>query len=101
MDGQNAPRSNLLPWKPSPSLARSTWKIPQSSVKRCSPTDAETDGWGAEDVSKDAVDGFFPVLVDPIEQRSKCSRSRGLVEQPLSLDPGRLCLLSVDNVVVL
>jgi hypothetical protein len=47
-------------------------------------TDAETDSWGAEDMSKDAVDGFF---VDPIEQRSKClHRVLGLALQPLSTE---------------
>ena len=34
-------------------------------------------------MSKDAVDGFFPVLVDPIEQHSKClHRVLGLAQQP-------------------
>jgi hypothetical protein len=39
-----------------------TRKIPQSSVK----TDVETDGWGAEDVAKDAVAEFLPVPLDLI-----------------------------------
>ena len=62
-------------------------------------SDAETDGWGAEDVAEDAVVQFLPVLFDLIEQRSKClHRVLGLVQQPLSLDPGCLCLLNVDSV---
>src|ERR1700722_6783941 len=35
-------------------------------------TDAESDGWGAEDMAEDAVVEFFPVLIDLIEQHSKC-----------------------------
>src|ERR1700759_3350434 len=62
-------------------------------------TNAETDGWGAEDVAKDAVVEFLPVLVDPIEQRSKrLHRILRLVQQPLSLNPGRLGLPNVDSV---
>jgi len=35
-------------------------------------TDAESDGWGGEDMAEDAVVEFFPVLIDLIEQHSKC-----------------------------
>ena len=34
-------------------------------------TDAETDGWGAEDVANNTVVDFLPLLVDPIEQPFK------------------------------
>ena len=62
-------------------------------------TDTETDSWGAEDVAKDMVVEFFLVIVDPIEQCSKCLHCiLGLVQQPLSLNPGLLCLLSIDSV---
>ena len=46
-------------------------------------TNAKSDGWGAEDVAKDTVVEFFPVLVDPIKQSSKClHRVLGLVQRP-------------------
>jgi len=61
--------------------------------------DAESDGWGAEDIAEDAVVEFFPVLIDLIEQHSKCLHHLPrLVQQPLSLNPGHLSLLNVDSV---
>ena len=52
-------------------------------------TDAETDGWGAEDVAKDTVVEFVPVLIDLVEERSKClHRLLRLVQQPLGRNPG-------------
>ena len=63
-------------------------------------TDAERDGWGAEDVTKDAVVEFFPVLIDTIEQCCKClHRVLRIAQQSLSLNPGCLNLLNVDSVV--
>jgi len=61
--------------------------------------DAESDGWGAEDMAEEAVVEFFPVLIDLIEQHSKCLHPLSrLVQQPLSLNPGRLSFLDVDSV---
>ena len=34
-------------------------------------TDAETDGWGVDDMANDTVVDFLPLLVDLIEQPSK------------------------------
>ncbi len=62
-------------------------------------TDAESDGWGAEDVAEDAVVEFLPVFLDFIEQHSKrLRRLLRLVQQHLSLNPVRLSLLNVDSV---
>jgi hypothetical protein len=62
-------------------------------------TDAETDGWGSEDVTKDAVIELLPVLVDLTEQRYKCHhRLLRLGQQPLGPNPGPLGLLNIDNV---
>jgi hypothetical protein len=62
-------------------------------------TDAESDGWGVEDIAEDAVVEFLPVLIDLIEQHSKCLyRPLCLVQHPLSLNPGRRSLLNVDSV---
>jgi hypothetical protein len=62
-------------------------------------TNAESDGWGAEDMAKDAVVEFLPVLIDLLEQQSKClHRPLRLVQQSLNLDPGCLSLLNVDCV---
>ena len=62
-------------------------------------TNTKTDGWRAEDVAKDMVTKYFPVLVDLIEKCCECLHCvLGLVQQPLSLDPGCLCLLSANSV---
>jgi hypothetical protein len=62
-------------------------------------TDAESDGWGVEDIAEDAVVEFLPVLIDPIEQHYKCLyRPLCLFQHPPSLNPGRRSLLNVDGV---
>ena len=50
-------------------------------------------------MAENAVVEFSPVLFDPIEEHSKgFYRLLCLVQQPPSLDPGRLSLLNVDSV---
>ena len=62
-------------------------------------TDTESNGWGVEDMAEDAVVEFLPVLIDLIEQHSKCLyRPLCLVHQPLGLNPDRPSLLNVDIV---
>ena len=62
-------------------------------------TEAESNGWGTEDMAEDATVKFVPVLIDLIEQHPKrLYRLLCLVQQPLSLNPGRLSLLNVDSV---
>ncbi|KAF8804647.1 hypothetical protein BYT27DRAFT_7213787 [Phlegmacium glaucopus] len=52
--------------------------------------------WGVEDMAKDVVVEFVPVLIDPIEQHSIAFSA--LVQQPLSLNPGHSSLLSANSV---
>ena len=59
-------------------------------------TNAESDGRGAEDMAQDAVVGYFPVFVHPIEQHPKnLYRFLCLVQRPLRLHPERLSLLDL------
>lgn len=49
--------------------------------------DAESDGWGTEDMAEDAVIRLAPVLIDLVEQLSECIyRHLRFVHQPLSHD---------------
>src|SRR6266849_9083088 len=61
--------------------------------------DAESDGWGAEDMAEDAVVGLVPVLIDLVEQLSECiHRHLRIVHQPLSHDTHCPSLRNVGGV---
>ena len=77
-------------------LKNPSW--PQSSMKKMVAY-TKINGWGVEDIAKDTVPEFLPILIDPMKQHTKLlDHPLCFFQHSLNLDPGLHDLLNINSV---